>query len=362
MMFRLLQSAAAAAASGGGAEGGLAFVAPAPQRFLVGARGRGQSSQRASAPTPVDVVVAEPTAQRRRLEADALRAGAGMGAGTLVGVSAVAGLLVGIGAHRGPTRQGRRRAGVRRAVFWGSEGRSQREGGDVGEDYQEEAAESSVAPPLRLPLLSEEDRLELSRGRPVQKQERQGNKGWGFVAVEVDAPPQLVFRCLESFEDYDGMIPVVRDAKVLSRTQPDANGVSHARCQYRVSRFFLGISAVHRVDRQARIVRFDLDPSVAGMVLREASGFWHVEPLPGPGGASDGSRCRVWLRVGLRASSLLPHCLLEYAADRALRRATSWLKPHMEELWQREQMLLQARLLSAMRVGWLSPQPLLRTA
>jgi len=155
--------------------------------------------------------------------------------------------------------------------------------------------------------------------------------GSGMVVVDVNAPPAVVLECLGSFEEYPQMIPVVRRAEVLSRTS--AEGTTLARLNYRLSRFWLSVSVAHAVDPSAGAVRFDLDPSSSKHVLREASGSWHVEQAPGdhPG------RSRVWLRVMLRASAVLPHWLLDYASERALRRASSWLRPHVERLWRRRQ-------------------------
>lgn len=185
---------------------------------------------------------------------------------------------------------------------------------------------------LQLPLLTGGDLLELRMGRQVQKQERDGHLGWGFVVQDVCAPPSVVLGCLKSFEDYPSMIPVVRRAEVLSRTNL-GKGVTAARCSYRVSKFMLGITAEHIVDVPTGFVRFDLDPSNRGPVLKEASGYWYVEQSPdGPPSSS-----RVWLHVGLHASHLLPHALIDYAAERALRRATRWLRPHVEGLWQEQQ-------------------------
>mmetsp|Transcript_133200 Transcript_133200/g.297216 ORF Transcript_133200/g.297216 Transcript_133200/m.297216 type:complete len:338 (+) Transcript_133200:110-1123(+) len=183
-----------------------------------------------------------------------------------------------------------------------------------------------------LPSLTEAEHQQLRMGGQVQKQERDGHTGWGFVVMDVDAPPSTILGCLEAFQAYPGMIPVVRQAEVVSRGR-NADGTVTARCNYRVSKFWLSISAVHHVDLAGGLVRFDLDPDVSGMVLREASGFWHVTPSP-EGGSG---RSRVWLRVGLRASSFLPHALVDYAAERALRRATTWLRPHVEQLWAAQQ-------------------------
>mmetsp|Transcript_80807 Transcript_80807/g.208057 ORF Transcript_80807/g.208057 Transcript_80807/m.208057 type:complete len:369 (+) Transcript_80807:132-1238(+) len=201
---------------------------------------------------------------------------------------------------------------------------------------KDEALEPGQLPPglpPQLPKLTPAEILELRKGHRVQKQERSGNQGSGVVVLEVDAPPSVVLDCLQHFEDYEGMIPVVRKSKVISRQQA-ANGVMKATCHYRISKFGLGLSVIHHSSEaecpggSRGLVRFDLDPEAGStMVLREASGYWYVEPCP------DGSGSRVWLQVGLQASCFVPHWLVDYAAERALRRATAWMRPHMEELW-----------------------------
>jgi hypothetical protein len=167
-------------------------------------------------------------------------------------------------------------------------------------------------------------------GHKVQRQEHHGSAGEGFVVQQVDAPPSVVLRCLESFEDYAGMIPVVRQVSSASSIRV-ADGVTGTRCSYRISKFWLRVSVVHTVDHGKGLVRFELDPFLPGLVLREASGFWMVQPVE-----DNPSQCRVWLVAGLKASSLLPHFIVDYAAERALRRATSWLRPHVEALWALE--------------------------
>lgn len=185
-----------------------------------------------------------------------------------------------------------------------------------------------------LPSLSQADLLQLRRGQQVRKQERHGARGHGFVVGDVDAPVGVVMRSLEAFEDYPNMIPVVRKVTVSSR---DSSGsVARTRCNYRISKFWLGVTVTHSVDWDAGVVRFDLDQDAewSRFVLQEASGFWRVEPSPdGPPGTS-----RVWLVVTrLRASPVLPPCIVDYAADRALRRATCWLKPALEDKWSKLQ-------------------------
>jgi len=185
-----------------------------------------------------------------------------------------------------------------------------------------------------LDSLTAADLQQLQSGNLVQKQVREGPTGSGVVVIDVNAPASLVLKCLESFEDYPEFIPVVRRAEVLSRSSMSAEGTVLTRLRYRVSKFWLDMPVRHLVDKAKGIVCFDLDRSSCKLVLQEACGFWHVEEAPGVSGEGCS---RVWLRARLVASSLLPHWIVNYAADRALRRASSWLKPYVETLWQERQ-------------------------
>jgi len=179
-----------------------------------------------------------------------------------------------------------------------------------------------------LPALSEDQRRDLKRGRRVQMQDRDGSTGRGCAVVEVDAPRSLVLSTLSNFGNYNKMIGTVRDSKVVSMNRC-SKGLVHARCEYKISKLQLGVNTVHQVDPVAGTVRFDLDPDVGSSVLQEASGVWQIEEI-------SAGRCRVWLSIGLRASPFLPGVFVDYAAPRALKRATEWLKPHVEDLWQKD--------------------------
>eukprot|EP00439_Symbiodinium_sp_Y106_P033578 s1635_g4.t1 len=178
---------------------------------------------------------------------------------------------------------------------------------------------------LELPELTADEARQLGEGLRVQRQERSGGTGHGFVVVDVEAPASLVLQCLESFKDYPNMIPVVRKAEVLSLV--DETGGCTAKCSYRISKFWLGIHARHSVDRAEKTLSFELDETGPRLVLHEASGYWHVQ-------AQGLEESRVWLCVTrLRASPLVPKCIIDYAADRALRRATCWLQPVLGARW-----------------------------
>jgi hypothetical protein len=173
--------------------------------------------------------------------------------------------------------------------------------------------------------LTAEDLIQLERGLPVQKQQRNGGQGTGFVVFEVNAPSSVVLNSLSKFEDYTKMIPVVRQAKVETQ-ETLMDGSIAARVSYKISKFWLGLTARQVLNPAAGTVRFELDQNCSRF-LQEATGFWQVEQV-------DANRSRVWLRAIIRSSCIVPSWIIDYAAERALRRATSWLRPYTERVWK----------------------------
>jgi len=171
-----------------------------------------------------------------------------------------------------------------------------------------------------LPTLTAADVKELQGGALLQRQTREGLSGSGWAAIEFEAPADAIFRHLRDFRGYPKMIPSVRRARV-TQMRAHRRGF-RAHVNYVISKFHLHFSVIHNVDDDAKVIQIALDPDQpAACVLKQVAGYWHVQAL-------SSGRCRVWLHiVSLRASRLIPPCLLDYAAERALRRATSWLSP-----------------------------------
>lgn len=72
------------------------------------------------------------------------------------------------------------------------------------------------------------------------------------------------------------------------------------------------------------MIQFRLDSDRPNLVMRSADGFWWVEqPADRPEGVS-----RVWLTANIVVSRLVPALVVDYAAGRALPRATAWLQGH----------------------------------
>ncbi|KAJ1466447.1 hypothetical protein T484DRAFT_1861634 [Baffinella frigidus] len=64
--------------------------------------------------------------------------------------------------------------------------------------------------------------------------------------------------------------------------------------------------------------------------FEEAQRFWFVEPSPERAGYS-----RIWLSSKVTCSPLLPAMIVDYAAARALPRATTWLRREIEQIARR---------------------------
>lgn len=173
---------------------------------------------------------------------------------------------------------------------------------------------------VKLPVLSNFDVAALRRGERVQKQDRAGRSGYGFVVLEVDVAPERVFDALTQISDYQEMIPTVRGVQVYSKT---ANMVA---AELYLSRFYLKLNVIHSILREHRIVKFRLDNNKPNLVLRKAEGFWFVQSIESGSPENPYTKSRVYLSADIVASRLVPTMIVDYAAARALPRATTWLQ------------------------------------
>lgn len=211
--------------------------------------------------------------------------------------------------------------------------------------------------PFTTPKLSPEQYSRLMRGERVQFQDDMGRAGSGFVVWDVKAPSSVVWDCLLDFQSYPQTIPTVREVTMYTNTQIKKDyraekpldfedgtaaickhGIpSVTRAQFALSKFRLKIAAIHKYQPNAKgdYMIFTLDPTSRNMVLKYAKGIWHTQSNP------DGKEgyTRVWLLCELSVSRLLPQWIVDYAAARAMPRATTWLKPQVEAaatLWLKD--------------------------
>jgi hypothetical protein len=113
---------------------------------------------------------------------------------------------------------------------------------------------------------------------------------------------------------YDTFIPTVRSAKVSNIS------ATSVAAEFALSKFRLKVNVVMKTHPEENAITFRLDRERPNLVMREAEGFWLVESPPDRPGYT-----RVWLGANIVVSRLVPTVIVDYAAARALPRATSWL-------------------------------------
>jgi hypothetical protein len=184
--------------------------------------------------------------------------------------------------------------------------------------------------PFTLPSLTIDQERRLQAGERIQEQSKMGREGSGHVVFDIPAPAEQVWNCLLDFERYPETIGTVRSMRFLSDPQPARHygTPSVTRALFVLSKFKLNIAAIHAYQPNhpsGHYMEFSLDPSCTNAVLQHAKGIWYTQEL------QPARRTRVWLMCELRVSGLLPTFIVDYAARRAMPRATSWLRPVVEQ-------------------------------
>jgi hypothetical protein len=192
------------------------------------------------------------------------------------------------------------------------------------------AADASVerrafSGPPTLPDLSAEDIAALAAGERVQRQTRSGRVGTGMVVVDVAADVDTCLCVLTDVDRYPERISTVRKAITYEY------GDRLRRTQFQLSRFRLQINTELRCEKEHNLLSFKMDPQRPAPFLNQADGFWHLQDVTVLGGAT---ATRIWLVASIACSPVLPGALVDYAAARALPRATTWLRPVMEDMAQ----------------------------
>lgn len=155
--------------------------------------------------------------------------------------------------------------------------------------------------PFKLPVLSQKQIQCLEAGERIQEQSRMGREGSGYVVVDVEAPPYVVWESLLDFENYPGMISTVREMQLYTSEKLNIGYVNEkpllpgtgretrhygtpsiTRASFVLSKFRLNIAAVHKYTPHpdGDYMIFTLDRSCTNMVLKGAKGIWHTVANP----------------------------------------------------------------------------------
>ncbi len=156
--------------------------------------------------------------------------------------------------------------------------------------------------PFERPFLTREQEDLLRKGERIQYQREMGNQGFGYVVMDVQAPPDIVWDCLLDFHSYPQLIPTVRDIRMYTNTHLERDyraekpidyedgtvatlkhGVpSVTRAAFTLSKFRLNIAAIHKYTPhpEGDYMIFTLDPACTNFVLQFAKGVWHTQSDP----------------------------------------------------------------------------------
>lgn len=205
--------------------------------------------------------------------------------------------------------------------------------------------------PFVLPLLTEDQERRLSNGERVQQQSTMSREGSGYVVMDIKAPEYIIWEALLDFEAYPENIGTVRSMQMFTNTHMKQSYVAEkpllpgeckeslhygqgsiTRASFVLSKFRLNIAAVHKYvpHPDGHYMEFTLDKACKNVVLKDAKGIWHTQQRIDE--VSGQYITRVWLLCELRVSSLLPQFIVDYAARKAMPRATNWLAPTVERL------------------------------
>lgn len=203
--------------------------------------------------------------------------------------------------------------------------------------------------PFTLPELTEEQEMLLASGQRVQEQAAMSLEGSGFVVMDIPAPDYVVWEALLDFEAYPDNIGTVRSMRMFTNTHlkqsyiaekpiPPGRETRHygtgsiTRASFVLSKFHLNIAAIHKYvpHRDGHYMEFTLDKACKNAVLQDAKGIWYTQSVHND---STGQTCtRLWLLCELHVSPLLPQFIVDYAARKAMPRATVWIMPTIERL------------------------------
>jgi len=137
--------------------------------------------------------------------------------------------------------------------------------------------------------------------------------------VDVHADVATAVAVLTDLDRYQERISTVKEAHIIQR------GTRKCKARFKLSRFRLEVAVEFAMNRERNMLDFRLDPEATTAAFDQARGFWYVEESPHRPGHS-----RIFLSAKLVCSPLLPSFIVDYAATKALPKATCWLKPVIE--------------------------------
>lgn len=189
---------------------------------------------------------------------------------------------------------------------------------------------SAASPlPFVLPTLTSAQQVTLENNQVVMEQSEMGRQGQGFMVQDIDCNEETVWNVLLDFERYTEHIHTVRSATVhsddASSQQRKYGSPSITRASFDVSKFHFTIGAQLEYRPEHNYMELSLDNGLQNKALQHARGIWYTQQI-------GHNKTRVWLLCDLTVSSLLPSFVVHQAAQSAMPRASSWLRPTIAAL------------------------------
>lgn len=177
-----------------------------------------------------------------------------------------------------------------------------------------------------LPELSDQDVRKLSEGKFLQRQLLDGPDGSGFAVQEVRAGEEEAWRCISDFDTYAARVKTVRTVAPYVPESDGRFGVlapGESCYDFLVSRIRLPLAVRFTKHEPDKYVSWVLDrPS---WILRESTGFWHVQPVPERQGY-----VRIWFCVAVRLTARVPGFVVSLVSRVGLRKACFWVRRALE--------------------------------
>lgn len=168
---------------------------------------------------------------------------------------------------------------------------------------------------ILLPNLTPRDKIIISLGERLQKQEINGTHGSGLVVLDIKCSPDLVFDTLTKFSMYQDMIPIVKTSKILNSDN------DNTLVKFTLSKFLLNVNINHKILKEERLIKFSLSRNKLNMIFKEVEGFWYVQiPTDRPEGY-----CRVYFITKILIHKTIPTFLIDNLTKKSLQKATQWL-------------------------------------
>lgn len=167
------------------------------------------------------------------------------------------------------------------------------------------------APPPA-PRLTAADEALLRRSGRVERVERDGRVGAAWAVVDSAMAADDAWTVIREVENYDRTIRGVKAAALKPATAPDV-----VRAGFQLTKLRLPANLAFEVSGP-RELTVALDADARNVAIERLAGAWRVEEREGGG-------CRVSLAARVEACRVVPARVVDYVAERALRRATRWL-------------------------------------